>query len=298
MNRSIVSRCWLGALAAPLLAASLLLGCAGPSALQRPAQDFYDATARLSDAEEQVLADLNTSIARSHERRMQADYVMGKRIDVTARPTLIPDASIDARMKAVEAVRLYAQKLLALAGSEENQAVDEYSEGTAKSVSKLLPNSVPAAAMAAVTAAFTGIANLVLDRERYKTAVAAAKAAQPHLETLAALLKNDDEFVKTPLQAAATLDGAAMSQILEHIRADRQVPKDRLLQAYLSLTGGGRVADLSVEQTAVDALAADVVRANAALAKGEQRSFGVLARSSVDRAKDMAAVFRTVKKAD
>ena len=147
-----------------------------------------------------------------------------------------------------------------------------------------------------MTAAFTGVANVVLDRGRYKTAVAAAAAAQPHLETLAALIKNDDEFIQTPLKTAATLDGVATNQILQHIRVDKQVPKERLLIAFLSVTATSRVADLSSEQSVVDSLADAVVRANAALAKGDQHAFGVLARNAIARGKDMYTVFQVVRK--
>ncbi len=285
---------WL--LTIPVLVTPLLTACAGVNQLQRPARDFYAAVSKLSDAERQVLNDLNVSIARSHQHRAQADYLSGKRIDVAAQPPLVPQPSIDVRLQAVQAVQLYAQKLLDLTGSEENKSIDTYSEGSAKSISKVLPSSVPGAALAAVTAAFTGIANLIMDHERYKTAVAAAAAAQPHLVTLAALIRNDDEFVQSPLKAAAVVDGVAMDQVLELIRADKQVPKDRLLAAFLAVTTSDRVTDLSGEQSAIDSLVDAVVRSNAALASGAQQTFAVLARGAIDRAKDVYNVFKTVNK--
>jgi hypothetical protein len=148
-----------------------------------------------------------------------------------------------------------------------------------------------------VTAAFTGIANLLLDHERYKTAVAAAAAAQPHLVTLAALIKNDDALIQPTLETATMIDGAAMNQVLGHIRADKEVPKDRLLAAFLAVTTSDRVTDLSAAQSGINSLADAVVRSNAALASGAQQTFGVLARDALDRAKDVYSVFQTVNKA-
>ncbi|WP_434782390.1 hypothetical protein [Ferrovum myxofaciens] len=116
---------------------------------------------------------------------------------------------------------MYAQKLLDLTSSRQNQTLDANTESTAQSLETLLPNSVPPEEMGKVSAALGGIANIVLDQERYKTIVEAAKAAQPHLETLVQLIRNDDTFIETPLRVAATVDRAARNQILELIRQDK-----------------------------------------------------------------------------
>jgi len=273
-------------------------GCAGVNELERPAQDLSTASSKLYGAERKVLTDLNESIARSYRHRGQADYLAGKPVDASLaealHPPLLPQPSIDVRVKAVLAVELYAHSLLELTGGSDKSQVDSNTEASAHSVAQVLPSSVPSSEVAGVTAALTAIANLVFDRARYRTAEALAAAAQPHLETLAALLKNDDELITAPLGAAAALDGVAMAQILEHVRADKGVTQDGLLLAFLSVTSSERVADLTAEQSAVDALADAVVRANSALSRGQRETFQALAREALARGEDAYGVFKAM----
>lgn len=128
-----------------LLGFIMLAGCAGLGTIRQSTQDFYDAASALNNAEQHVLSDLNASIAKSYQDRAEADYISGKNFDVAAKPPVIPQASIDVRIKAVQAVQLYAQKLLDLTSNQENKNVDAYTESTAQSLGNLLPNSVPTA---------------------------------------------------------------------------------------------------------------------------------------------------------
>jgi hypothetical protein len=273
-------------------------GCAGVNELERPAQDLSAAAFELSGAERKVLADLNEAIAGSYRHRGQADYLAGKPVDASLEealhPPLLPQPSIDIRLKAVQAVELYSQSLLALTAGIEKGKVDSNTEASARSISQVLPSSVPPAEVAGVTAALSAIANLLVDRARYRTAEALATAAQPHLETLAALIKNDDEFITVPLDAAAMFDAAAVAQILEHVRADKGVTEDRLLSAFLSVTASERVVQLAAEQGAVEALADAVVRANSALSNGQRQAFQALAREALARGEDAGGVFKAV----
>lgn len=279
-----------------LLAIALLAGCAGLGTMRQSTQDFYDAASALSTAEQRVLSDLNASIAKSYQDRAEADYLSGKNFDVAAKPPMIPQASIDVRIKAVRAVQLYAQDLLDLTSNKENKNVDAYTEAAARSLGNLLPNSVPAPDMGPVTAALTGLANIALDQERYKSIVDAAKAAQPNLETLAKLIKNDDTFIEGPMKTAAMVDGAARNQILEHIRSDKLVAKDRLHIAFRDVLSSGGVADLSAEQIDVDRLADAIVRANAILAKGEVTTSMAIVHDAVSRVNDAYQVAQAAKK--
>lgn len=279
-----------------LLGLIMLAGCAGLGTIRQSTQDFYDAASALNNAEKRVLSDLNASIAKSYQDRAEADYISGKNFDVAAEPPVIPQASIDVRIKAVQAVQLYAQKLLELTSNQENKNVDAYTESTAQSLGNLLPNSVPTADMGKITAALTGIANIALDQERYKTIVDAAKAAQPCLETLAKLIKNDDTFIEAPMKVAAMVDKVARNQILEHIRSDKLVTKDRLHTAFKDVLSSGGVTDLSSEQAAVDQLANAIVRANALLAKGNVGTSMEILHDAVGRINDAYQVAQAAKK--
>lgn len=150
--------------------------------------------------------------------------------------------------------------------------------------------------MGKVTAALTGIANIALDQERYKTIVDAAKAAQPNLEMLAKLIKNDDPFIEAPLKVAAMVDRVARNQILEHIRSDKLVTRDRLHTAFRDVLSSGGAADLSTEQAAVDRLADAIVRANALLAKGNVGTSMAILHDAVGRINDAYQVAQDTKK--
>lgn len=270
-----------------------LAGCAGMSTVRQPAGDFYNAAVALGTAEQRVLSDLNASIARSYQDRAEADYLSGEAFDVAAKPPAIPQASIDVRIRAVQAVQLYAQKILDLTDDQANKTVNADAAATAQSFGKLLPGSVPAADMGAVTAAFTGIANIALDQTRYSTVVDAARAAQPHLQTLERLIRNDDALIRAPLKAAAVVDRAARNQVLEHIRSDRRVTQYRLHTAFRDVTAYGDLADLSAEQGAVNNLADAIVRANALLASGDASTAMAIARDALSRANGIYDVFKT-----
>jgi hypothetical protein len=280
-----------------LFIALALVGCAAISDVQQSTQDFYDAASKLSDAEQRVLADVNASIVRSYQDRAAADYLSGRNFDLTTAPPAIPVETVDVRVKAVQAVQLYAQKLVDLTSAQENKNVDAYSQTTAQSLAKLVPSGgVSPTQVGAVTAAFTGIANIVLDHEHYKDIVSAAKAAQTPLETLSGLVKSDDPFIKNPLVAAAKVDGVAREQVLEAIRGDPKVPKDRWLAAFREITSTNAVADLSSEQAMVENLIDALVRANAALAKGDHTTFKSVAKEAAVRGSDTYNVFKATKK--
>ncbi len=278
-----------------LLASLVLAGCASLNALHGPTQDFYDAATQLVSAETMLLSNLNASIARSYLDRTEANYLAGRNIDLSAAPPQIPQPSIQVRVQAVQAVQLYAERLLDLTSGQPHANIDSYSEATAQSFKKLAPNSVPPNAVAGVTAAFTGIANVILDQQRYTTIVAAARDADPHLQALAALIRNDDDFIRAPLQAAAMVGAVARQQILEAIRADQQAPKHAWHTAFREVAGWDPLTDSSARQTAVEQLADALVRANAALARGDERTFAAIARDAVNRAVDISNVFWATK---
>lgn len=282
----------------PFLLTVFLTGCTGLDTIRQPTQDFYDAALALNNAERRVLSDLNRGIARSYQDRAEVDYLSGKNFDVATNPSVIPQESIDVRIKATQAIQLYAQKLLDLTSSQQNQTLDTNTESTAQSLETLLPNSVPPEEMGKVSAALDGIANIVLDRERYKTIVEVARAAQPHLETLARLIRNDDAFIEAPLKISAAVDRVARNQILEHIRDDKLVTQDRLHASFRDILSHGGVTDLSSEQIAIDDLADAIVRTNDLLAKGNgvPSSMAVL-QNAMNRINDIYQVSQATKKA-
>jgi hypothetical protein len=280
----------------PFLLMVFLTGCAGLDTIGQPTLGFYDAAVALNNAEQRMLLDLNRSITRSYQDRAEVDYLSGKNFDVSTNPSVISQESIDVRIKATQAVQLYAQKLLDLTSSQQNQTLDTNMESAAQSLETLLPNSVPPEEMGHVSAALDGIANIVLDQERYKTIVEAARAAQPHLETLARLIRNDDAFIETPLKAAAAVDRVARNQILEHIRNDKLVTQDRLHASFRDVLSYEGVTDLSPEQAAIDDLANAIVRTNALLAKGNRVPSMAVLQNAMNRINNLYQVSQATKK--
>jgi hypothetical protein len=280
----------------PFLLMVFLTGCAGLDTIGQPTLGFYDAAVALNNAEQRILLDLNRSITRSYQDRAEVDYLSGKNFDVSTNSSVISQESIDVRIKATQAVQLYAQKLLDLTSSQQNQTLDTNMESAAQSLETLLPNSVPPEEMGHVSAALDGIANIVLDQERYKTIVEAARAAQPHLETLARLIRNDDAFIETPLKAAAAVDRVARNQILEHIRNDRLVTQDRLHASFRDVLSYEGVTDLSPEQAAIDDLANAIVRTNALLAKGNRVPSMAVLQNAMNRINNLYQVSQATKK--
>jgi hypothetical protein len=261
---------------------------------QNSAQDFSNAASSLVSAQRQVLNDANAAVLQSTKDRQEAAYVSGGAFSLDAVTQSIPASTIDARVQAAQAVQLYGQALSDLLNGSTETKVDSYTEALAGSVKKTFPH-VNVGTSGEISAAVAGLADIALQRYEYKSASAIAQAAQPNLASIAKLFSDDTLLVDAQFQAAAMVDPIARTQTLNAIRADPHVPADRRDAVFNAMFARPPVTDLSNEQADVNQLMSTMIKANTALASGQQDTFSAFAKAAYLRGKDMASVYSTVK---
>lgn len=291
--RGQIARLWI------ILLMGVLSACAGKSELQHPAQNFYNAASALAIAEPKLLNDVNDTAATLKLAEAENKYIEGKPFDLPSESPLIPAASINVRVDATKAIQLYAQSILALTGSTPDQNVDTYSEALAKNLQTGAGarwSGLPAQQAQALSAALSGVLRMVIDQKAYTNIVKAAKAAQPHLEALAALIAADAESLGDPIQGMMITDATARVQLLETIRQDKRVPVDRQYELFATIVNANQPGVTLDELQNVSSLAQSIVAANAKLAAGDISSFNALAEDAYRRGLDAYTVFQQSKK--
>jgi hypothetical protein len=289
---------------APMALVGLMLtACTTPLAQQaQPVQDFYDAASKLSEAEQQTYTDLDVARVRLKRLEQEVHYLKNENFALDPPQPLAPAAKL--RIDAVKAVQLYAQTLVRLTGDQANKNVDSYTEALAGKIKSAWSAADVKGASTfddktagAISAAFAGIANLAVDIARSRKIQEAAAEAQPHLEELALLLKQDDSVLSAQYKRLDDEMPSVGEQILERYRGSYKSDPGKLNDFFKSNTSDyDTYLAAKAKRARIGDLADAVVRANAVLAKDDQASFLVLAKDASRRASDAIDVYNVVKK--
>jgi hypothetical protein len=177
-----------------------LCSCAGLSQIQAPVSRFSEASHSASAAE---IAFLNAAITIDCEDQFYSaagDYVRGAamnfNISGSCTPRPISIAQVATRKALLDSIVLYSDKLLALASAGDDKQLGTNATSLAQNLGKLATSggvklSDPSLVQG-VEAAFTAIAQMVLDQVKYDDAKQAAQKMQPYIQNVVAALQSEN----------------------------------------------------------------------------------------------------------
>jgi len=229
-----VHRCW------PVLAVSLLAGCAGLSEIQDAVSHLDQGAHAASSAQATFLNTVQTTECDSQFFTSAYKFSIGQAPDFQLagycqQPTAVTPDQIKLRNSMMDALVLYADKMLALATSADNKQLDQNAQGmaahlrdAAQNGSIKLQNSTPAIA-AGVTVAFVAIAEWALDQRKYKGIVEAANAMQAPLDSIVLALTTENyAFARAIIADHQVLESELRAEVaLTRCSAGRAEPVQR-----------------------------------------------------------------------
>jgi hypothetical protein len=197
-------------------------------------------------------------------------------------PTIITPDQVATRNAMMNALVLYADKMSALASSVDDKQLGDSSQKMAASLRKLvesgrlgLPTDAPNI-VAGVAAAFTAIADLAVDKQRFKGVTAAAKAMQPHIDALVDALQHENAaFAQTVKAGDKVLEAELRAGVSKAGTPDGKFTAILQARQILLATSGSNLQSigtldwdaLDLAKPIADALPG-IQRANSALALG------------------------------
>lgn len=284
-----------------LLAGALLAGCAGLRGVEQPTRQLYQASSDLVAAEAALLDRTNDAARERTLALRRRAYVVAPQgadapVDLAMPADLLGGDVRDARLAALQAIQVYAAKLVALTGDADGKALDADMTALAQSIgkgAKLSGGTMSGEHLAMVASAISALASIALDQVRYRKITEAAAAAAPHLDALRQALRA--EAATAALVAKANADNARLADqsLLEHVARDARVDAARRLAAFDAVAA--RQARPRVDARPVlDALDA-VLRANAAIASGRKADFAAFAEDALGRAGRALTVYEAVQ---
>jgi len=182
------------------LIALTLSACATLSQIQDPVSHFDQATHAAANAETAFLNAVQTADCEDQFYESLSEYALHKKnnFDLTGycKPRVITPEQIDTRNKLMSAIVLYADKMQALATSDDNKQLDTNSQTLAQNLNKLATTGgiklKDPAIVQGVETAFIAIADMALDKVKYSNIHTAAQNMQRYLDSIVTALKNEN----------------------------------------------------------------------------------------------------------
>ena len=177
-----------------------LSACAGLSQIQAPVSRFSEASHNAASAE---VAFVNAAMKVDCEDQFYSaagDYVHGTvnnfNVSAMCSPRSITETQASTRKVLLDAIILYSDKLLALASAGDDKQLGTNATLLAQNLGKLatsggLKLSDPALVQGVETA-FTAIAQMVLDQEKYADVKEAARKMQPYIQAVISALQSEN----------------------------------------------------------------------------------------------------------
>ena len=278
----------------------VVLAVAGCSAVPKQVVADFDQGARdTAAAENRFLTQLRKSDCAQQFHQAAFEYTVGggplPSIGFDCTPKSLTDRQIALRRDALGALSVYADKLQALA-SGTNEKLDSGAEELAKNLQFTGAKGVVAAA---VEAAVIELANIALDRERFREVKTAATAAAASIKVVVRDLKSENPLIADYIGSA---DQAVEQQYYVAMKQQSRGPEAyfRLLEANRAIaaadpyegasTGSGAEREAKRLNDALDALE----KANTALAEAKNEDFVPLVEDLVVRAEDARKIEGTL----
>jgi hypothetical protein len=175
-----------------------LVGCSGLTQLQDSVTKFDQGVHSASTAQMNFFLAVQTADC-NHQFYTNA-YNWALDISTTfdlsgaCKPTILEDKQIQTRQSLMDAITLYADKMAALATSDDNKALNSNAQELAGNLSSLAKtggfSSLPVAA--GVEAAIIATSDMVLDKKRFADITTAATDMAKPLETVVTTLKAEN----------------------------------------------------------------------------------------------------------
>lgn len=209
-----------------VLMLGLLNACSGMAQMQGPVAKLSEGAHSAASSETAFLKAVETLDCNSQFYAHARDWAMGtvSTVDLTGacRPTLITGEQIRIRQQLMEAVVLYADKMLALAVNDDNKTLDANAQKLAKNLNAVAKQSgfSELSAASAVEAAILAVAEMALDQRRFTGLKDAALSMAPSLETLVAVLKTENAGFAEGMESKRDLVEISLKEIL--VKTHRQ----------------------------------------------------------------------------
>jgi hypothetical protein len=270
-----------------------VLGCAGVSQIQPVATQFDQGAHSVVTSEENLFQALRTTDCNSQFYAAAVSYALGKGVlppvngDCT--PTQLTDAELAIRKGVLDAISLYADKVLAVSGGT-NTALDTNAKTLAGALNAKFSKADKGVA-AGVEAAIIELANIALDEQRLTDIQTAASAAAPELATVIAELKKENADYSAAIDGNIGGVEVGLNDILRH----EQGP-----HAFFDAAAARTImAAQPVNHTMAEKLNAALdalVTANAALANPARGGIVASVNELVARAKDAETLYSALNK--
>jgi len=193
------------------LAAAALSACSGITQIQDSIGQFDQATHSASAAQMNFLYAVQAADCTAQFYQGSYDWATGtaKNFDLTGncRPTVLEDKEIQKRQALMDAVALYADKMAAIAGSDDDKTLSANAQKVASQLNGLAKqHGLPGGSIAAdVETAVIAISEMALDQRRYRDLKTAAADMAPHLSKVVDTLKAENTAFAAAL--ASKVDG-------------------------------------------------------------------------------------------
>ncbi|MBV8157053.1 MAG: hypothetical protein JO278_05320 [Dyella sp.] len=180
------------------LAAAVLSACSGITQIQDSIGQFDQATHSASTAQMNFLYAVQAADCTAQFYQGSYDWATGtaKNFDLTGtcQPTVLEDKEIQKRQALMDAIDLYADKMAAIAGSDDDKTLSANAQKVASQLNGLAKqHGLPGGAIAAdVEAAVIAISQMALDQRRYRDLKTAATDMAPHLSKVVDTLKKEN----------------------------------------------------------------------------------------------------------
>jgi hypothetical protein len=295
-----------------LIVTAVCAGCVGLSELQASVSRLDEATHTAATAEAGFLAAVGAADCEDQFYKQAFAYSLsgagGFSLAHYCNPTIIKPEEAASRKAMMDALVLYADKMAALASSASDKQLSDNSQKSALQLRRLAESGTfqlsahSGGIVAGVTAAFAAVADLVLDKQRYRDVSAAATAMQPHIEVIVAALQTEnagfaqaiaagDKVLEAQLRAEVASASGAANRFAALVQA-RQI---LIAASGTTLQSIGTVdwdtTDLA--KPISDALP-NIQRANAALAKGTPANVSSAAHDLIARATAARDVYSAI----
>ncbi len=179
--------------------AGMLAGCSGLSQIQGPVTQLDQGVHSTSTNEMTFLKAVETAECNNQFYSATHDWAVGKKganFDITGscNPSVLTDQEIQIRQQLMDALTLYADKMLALTSSDDDKTLDANSQQLAGNLNSFAKQQgFSSLSMASdVEAAIINLSEMVLDQKRFADIQAAASSMQPSLKTIIDVLKTEN----------------------------------------------------------------------------------------------------------
>jgi hypothetical protein len=311
-NRSISSISQLHACCAFSL--TVLAGCAGLSEVQDSVSHLDQGAHAASSAEASFLASVQTTECDSQfltaAYKFSTDKAVNFQLADYCHPTILTTEQLKLRTAMMDALVLYADKMLAIATKGDNKTLGTDARTLATNLKALaknggvqLPKAAPEIATG-VEAAFVAIAEMALDEKKYKGIVEAAHDMQTPVDNLVRALTTENYgFAQEIVGAHEVLESELREEITDARCITVPIAPDNKPRGERA--DKERMANVTVDCSPTQASAADtffaILRARETLAKVTGSTIRQMATadwSSLDLSKPMNDALSAIAKAN